>query len=76
MATRNLYEHKADEIDELMQALGKLHREQGIGAVRDVLPDDMWQSIDRIMDLRKVGVVLATEIVLRTGLYCEEVLNG
>ena len=76
MATRNGYRHKPDEIDDLMVALGKLLNEGGVKAFKEALPDGMWPSIDRLMDIRKVGPIAATEILLRTGQFMEGALNG
>ena len=66
------YRHKPDGIDDLMLALGKVLSEEGVGAFRDALPSGLWPLVSRMMDIRKVGHILATEIVLRTALLSEE----
>ena len=66
------YQHGPDEIDSLMLALGKVLSEGGVSAFKDALPPGLWPMVDRLMDLRKVGYITATEIVLRTALHCGE----
>ena len=68
---KDKYRHTPDEIDNLMLALGKVLNEQGVSAFKDALPAGLWPMVDRMMDIRKVGHILATEIVLRTALNCE-----
>ncbi len=76
MGKRSGYRHKLDSIDELMLALGKLYSECGMAAFRDALPEGVWPAVDRLMDIRKVGPVAATEIVVRAGLFCEGEIDG
>ena len=71
---KDKYRHEPDEIDNLMLALGKVLNEEGASAFKDALPSGLWPLVDRMMDIRKVGHILATEIVLRTALHCEEAL--
>ena len=71
MKDRKKYRHKSDEIDDLMIALGKVLNEQGVSGFKAALPAGLWPMVDRIMDINKVGHILATEIVLRTALHCE-----
>ena len=71
MAKKRLYRHAPNELDALMVALGKVLNEQGVAAFKDALPAGLWPMVDRIMDINKVGHILATEIVLRTALHCE-----
>ena len=69
---KDKYRHRPDEIDDIMLALGKVLNEQGVTAFKDALPSGLWPLVDRMMDIRKVGHILATEIVLRTAIKCEE----
>ena len=71
MTKKRLYRHRPDEIDDLMLALGKVLNEQGVSAFKNALPDGLWPIVDRLMDINKVGHILATEIALRTMLRCE-----
>ena len=68
---KDKYRHTPDEIDDLLLALGKVLNEQGVSAFKDALPSGLWPLVDRMMDIRKVGHILATEIVLRAALKCE-----
>ena len=70
---KDKYRHEPDEIDNLMLALGKVLTEEGVSGFKAALPSGLWPLVDRMMDIRKVGYILATEIVLRTTLNCEEV---
>ena len=72
MTKKRLYRHRPDEIDNLMLALGKALNDGGVGAFKDALPAGLWPMVDRMMDINKVGHILATEIVLRTLLHCED----
>jgi hypothetical protein len=74
MTQKSEYRHKEDEIDRLVHSLGRLLEQEGIAAFKEALPVGMWADVDRMMDIRKVGAILATEIVLRTALHCEGAL--
>ena len=65
------YRHERDEIDDLMTALFYLHKTEGIVAARAALPDGIRPAVVRLMELRKVGLTRATEIVLRVALAME-----
>jgi hypothetical protein len=45
------YEHKRDEVDDLMLALGRVHDREGIAAARAVLPKGILPAVERLMIL-------------------------
>ena len=69
--TKTGYRHKEDEIDRLLVALGKVAKEKGDGAAMKMLPEPWRVHVDRLMDIRRAGLITATEIFIRTGLLVE-----
>lgn len=68
---REPYSHKRNEVDDVIQALSKLEREQGTAAARAAIPEVLHPAIHELEKINKIGFILATEIALRTALKVE-----
>jgi len=62
------YNHRKDGIDDLMTALARLHRAEGIAAAREALPVALRPAVAQMMEIENIGFTRATEVVLRTAL--------
>ena len=70
------YRHTEDEVDEVMVAFAKLYNDEGKAAAKDALPEGMWPVARRLMEIKKVGLVAAVEIAIRTAMTIQEAHNG
>jgi len=62
------YTHRTDEIDDLMEALARVHRNEGIVAAREMLPAGLQPIVQKLMEIENIGFARAAEVVLRTSL--------
>ena len=66
------YSHTRDGIDDLMDALARVHRNEGIVAARAMLPTAIVPVVERLMDIENVGFTRAAETALRTAMLVGE----
>ena len=69
------YRHREDGVDDLMAALARLHRDEGIAAAREALPAALRPIVAQMMEIENIGFTRATEVVLRTALEIQEAHN-
>ena len=67
------YRHTRDGIDDLMDALARVHRNEGLVAARAILPKSLVPVVERLMDIENVGFTRAAETALRTAMLVGEV---
>ena len=66
------YSHKRDQIDDLMEALGRVHRTEGVVAARAMLPAGLLPAITQMMTIENIGFTRAAEVVIRTAQLVQE----
>jgi hypothetical protein len=73
---REPYEHKHDEVDDMMLALGRVLNAEGKAAAWAMLPTGLRPHIKRIAKIKHVGFITATEIALRMAVALEGMDNA